>query len=81
LKIGTGVVATLFYTALNRTCFACGLAWVIFVSVSGQGGVVNSILSWKFWIPLSRLTFCAYLFHPLVQTTFLSSLRSLIHHT
>ncbi|GFR23672.1 nose resistant to fluoxetine protein 6, partial [Trichonephila clavata] len=72
------IVITSFYTAVNRSCYACGLAWVIFVCVIGQGGVVNSFLSWKFWIPLSRLTFCAYLVHPLIQTTYFASLRDSI---
>ncbi len=26
-------------------------------------GFVNDILSWPFWVPLSRLNFCAYLIH------------------
>ena len=29
-------------------------------------GLVNEILSAGFWIPLSRLTYCAYLVHPIV---------------
>ncbi len=28
-------------------------------------GLVNKILSARFWIPLSRLTYCAYLVHPI----------------
>ncbi|GFY77750.1 nose resistant to fluoxetine protein 6 [Trichonephila inaurata madagascariensis] len=55
--------------------FGCCLAWVILVCVNGQGGIVNSILSWKFWIPFSRLTFCAYLIHPIIETAYFSSLR------
>uniref|UniRef100_A0A0M3JDZ6 Nose resistant to fluoxetine protein 6 n=1 Tax=Anisakis simplex TaxID=6269 RepID=A0A0M3JDZ6_ANISI len=27
---------------------------------------VNSLLSWRAWIPLSRITFCAYLIHPIL---------------
>ncbi|GFR30456.1 nose resistant to fluoxetine protein 6 [Trichonephila clavata] len=72
-------VAASFYNALNRICFACGLAWVIFVCLIGQGGFVNSILSWKFFFPPSRLTFCAYLVHPIVQSVYYNSLRTLVH--
>ncbi|XP_055947829.1 nose resistant to fluoxetine protein 6-like [Argiope bruennichi] len=68
---------TAFYNALSRTGFALGLGWVIFVCVIGQGGVVNSILSWKALIPLSRLTYCAYLVHPIVIVTYFSSVRTL----
>ncbi|GBN51425.1 Nose resistant to fluoxetine protein 6 [Araneus ventricosus] len=68
-----------FYNALSRVGFASGLGWVIFVCVIGQGGIVNSILSWKALIPLSRLSYCAYLVHPIVLTTYLSSMRTLIY--
>ena len=29
-------------------------------------GLVNKLLSARFWIPLSRLTYCAYLVHPII---------------
>ncbi|GBO10265.1 Nose resistant to fluoxetine protein 6 [Araneus ventricosus] len=72
------MVASSFYNALNRTGFACGLAWVIFVCINDQGGVVNSILSCKLLIPLSRLTFCAYLLHPIIEIVYFSTVRRLI---
>ncbi|CAL1277772.1 unnamed protein product [Larinioides sclopetarius] len=71
-------VAASFYNALNRSGFACGLAWVIFVCINDQGGVVNSILSWKLLIPFSRLTFCAYLLHPIIEIVYFNSVRRLI---
>ncbi|KAF8797101.1 Nose resistant to fluoxetine protein 6 like protein [Argiope bruennichi] len=67
-----------FYNGLNRIGFALGLSWVIFVCVTGQGGVVNSLLSWKVWIPLSRLTYCAYLVHPIVQNGYYTSVRRMV---
>ncbi|KAF8796912.1 Nose resistant to fluoxetine protein 6 like protein [Argiope bruennichi] len=71
-------VGASFYNAFSRTIFGFGLAWVIFVCIEGQANIVNRILSWKPWIPLSRLTFCAYLIHPIVQTAYYNSLRTLI---
>ncbi|CAL1277755.1 unnamed protein product [Larinioides sclopetarius] len=71
-------IETSFYNALSRIGFSLGLAWVIFVCVIGQGDVVNSILSWKALIPLSRLTYCAYLVHPIVQSTYFGSIKSLL---
>ncbi|GBO45765.1 Nose resistant to fluoxetine protein 6, partial [Araneus ventricosus] len=67
-----------FYNGLNRIGFGLGLSWVIFVCVIGQGDVVNSLLSWKVWIPLSRLTYCAYLVHPIIQNGYYLSVRRLI---
>ncbi|XP_055947830.1 nose resistant to fluoxetine protein 6-like [Argiope bruennichi] len=72
-------VGASFYNALSRIGFSMGLGWVIFVCVIGQGGVVNRILSWKALIPLSRLTYCAYLLHPIVATTYSSSVRTFIN--
>ncbi|GBM82277.1 Nose resistant to fluoxetine protein 6 [Araneus ventricosus] len=72
-------VGASFYNALSRIGFSMGLGWVIFVCVIGQGGVVNSILSWKALIPLSRLSYCAYLVHPIVTTTYSSSVRTFIN--
>ncbi|GFR32796.1 nose resistant to fluoxetine protein 6 [Trichonephila clavata] len=69
------IIETAFYNAVSRTAFGCCLAWVIFVCINGQGGIVNSILSWKCFIPFSKLTFCAYLIHPIVETAYFSSLR------
>ncbi|GFY57918.1 nose resistant to fluoxetine protein 6 [Trichonephila inaurata madagascariensis] len=71
------IIEASFYNALNRTCFACGLAWVMFVCIIGQGDIVNAILSWKVWIPLSRLTFCAYLVHPIVEFVYYNSVKRL----
>ena len=42
-------------------------------------GWINTLLSWKGVIPLSRLTYCAYLFHPAVLYYYYSSRRQLIY--
>ncbi|XP_039271604.2 nose resistant to fluoxetine protein 6-like [Styela clava] len=55
-----------FYNAVSRPVWALGLSWVTIACVSGYGGPINSFLSWKFFVPLSRLSFCAYLIHPLI---------------
>ncbi|KAF8796918.1 nose resistant to fluoxetine protein 6-like [Argiope bruennichi] len=72
------LVGSSFYNALSHVGFALGLAWVIFVCIIGQAGVINSILSWKAWIPLSRLTYCAYLIHPIVLFGYYSSVKRLV---
>ncbi|GBM80809.1 Nose resistant to fluoxetine protein 6 [Araneus ventricosus] len=71
-------VGTSFYNALTHVGFASGVAWIIFVCVIGQGGAVNSILSWHLWLPFSRLSYCAYLFHPIIHQTYFMSTRALI---
>lgn len=40
-------------------------------------GIANKILSFKGWVPLSRLTYCAYLLNPLIiNSIYLSSENS-----
>lgn len=56
----------IIYGTLSRFAWSLALAWVIFACHNGLGGLVNKLLSARFWIPLSRLTYCAYLVHPII---------------
>ncbi|CAC5380351.1 unnamed protein product [Mytilus coruscus] len=64
-QLSTGVAA--LYNVLHKTVWGAAVCWVIFACATGNGGFVNTILSWKGLVPLSRLTYCAYLIHPLVM--------------
>jgi len=57
------------------------LATLIFVCHNGYGWIINSFLSMKIWIPLSRMTFNAYLVHPIVLTIIFGQLQKSIHYT
>ncbi|XP_078606530.1 nose resistant to fluoxetine protein 6-like isoform X2 [Branchiostoma floridae x Branchiostoma japonicum] len=39
------------YLTVHRTAWGLALAWVVFACVNGYGGIINTILSWKAWIP------------------------------
>ncbi|PRD25400.1 UNVERIFIED_CONTAM: nrf-6 [Trichonephila clavipes] len=69
------LVETIFYSSLHRVVWTLGVAWVVVNCANGQGGVVNYILSWKCWIPLGRLTYAAYLIHPIVQVSAVGNAR------
>lgn len=56
-------------TALSRTFWGFGISWLIVACITNNGGIVNTILSYKIWIPFSRLTFCAYLLNPFIITS------------
>lgn len=58
--------AALFYLSCARTAWSLALAWLVTACATGYGGWVNHILSWKLWAPLGRLTYGAYLVHPMV---------------
>ena len=44
-------------------------------------GLVNKFLSASYWIPLSRLTYSAYLVHPLVLSVFFGSFHHTVEYT
>ncbi|CAH3118340.1 unnamed protein product [Pocillopora meandrina] len=56
----------IIYGTFSRFAWSLALAWVIFACHNGLGGLVNKFLSARFWIPLGRLTYCAYLVHPII---------------
>lgn len=64
-----------FYASVHRTAWGVGVAWVILACVTGNGGLVNELLSSKLMIPLSRLTYAAYLVHPIVQFWYYLNLK------
>eukprot|EP00057_Strongylocentrotus_purpuratus_P001394 XP_001198703.2 PREDICTED: nose resistant to fluoxetine protein 6 [Strongylocentrotus purpuratus] len=61
------------YMAFSHFAWAIALSWVIFACHYGYGGWINDFLSWKAWIPLCRLTYGAYLFHPLIMHIFVGN--------
>jgi len=61
------------YGTFARCAWSLALAWVIFACHRGLGGLVDKILSARFWIPLSRLTYCAYLVHLIALITLIGS--------
>jgi hypothetical protein len=54
-------VEAFFYAGFNRFGWACSVGWIIFTCVKGHGGLINTFLSWKVFMPLGRLCFCAFL--------------------
>ena len=54
------------YEALGRIAFSLALAVLIILGISKNGGFVYSFLSLDFWEPLGKLTYGAYLIHPIL---------------
>ena len=44
-------------------------------------GWINELLSWRGFIPVSRLTYCAYLIHPVVMIVMSFSAHNLTYYT
>ena len=68
------------YIMLSRLAWGVGLGCVTYACHSGHGGWVNTFLSLGFWVPFSRLTFSAYLVHPIVLSVLISGYTGTIHY-
>ncbi|XP_056631522.1 nose resistant to fluoxetine protein 6-like, partial [Diorhabda sublineata] len=64
---GLVVPTSAFYASLGHSAWGLSISWITIACCSGYGGIVNSFLSCKFFLPLSRLTYCAYLIHPVLM--------------
>nr|XP_006818636.1 PREDICTED: nose resistant to fluoxetine protein 6-like [Saccoglossus kowalevskii] len=69
------------YVTFSKLVYGSAVAWVIFACHKGYGGPINQVLSWKLWIPLSRLTYCVYLIHPVMISTHNAKREVLMHYT
>nr|KAG5705740.1 hypothetical protein BaRGS_027399 [Batillaria attramentaria] len=69
-----------FYNAVNRQVWALCVSWVVVACVTGNGGFVNTILSWRALIPLSRLTYCVYLMHIMMMELYCTILLFTVLH-
>lgn len=69
------------YQMFSRLAWSIGVAIVIFVCHNGYGWIVNDFLSMQLWIPLSRLTFVAYLVHEIVLFMLIYTSRAPVHGT
>ncbi|XP_071511439.1 nose resistant to fluoxetine protein 6-like [Diadema antillarum] len=70
------LAGSVLYQMLSRFAWAVALSWVVFACKEGYGGWVNDILSWSAWLPLSRVTYSAYLLHPIVIYIFYGNLKT-----
>ncbi|EEB17717.1 conserved hypothetical protein [Pediculus humanus corporis] len=64
------------YISLHRLGWGLSISWIILSCLNKYGGFVNSILSWKAFVPLSRLTYCIFLSHMAVQQYQIGSART-----
>nr|XP_002741291.2 PREDICTED: nose resistant to fluoxetine protein 6-like [Saccoglossus kowalevskii] len=70
-----------FYMTVCRIAWGVAIGWLTFACLTGYGGPINAILSWKAWIPISRLTYTAYLIHIMVILVYMMYRDRLIHLT
>ncbi|KAL9976327.1 hypothetical protein ACROYT_G013617 [Oculina patagonica] len=69
------------YGTFSRFVWGLALAWVIYACHKGYGSLVNKFLSASYWIPLSRLTYSAYLLHPIVLGSYFGSFKQTVEYS
>ncbi|XP_039287756.1 nose resistant to fluoxetine protein 6 [Nilaparvata lugens] len=72
-------VSAAAYSSLSHTAWATCLAWIVIACSTGYGGYVNKFLSWTVLYPFSRVTYCAYLIHPIIIRIFAMRMDSPVH--
>lgn len=68
-----GELEAALYSSLARTLWACAVGWMVFACITEHGGIFNSLLSAPLFVPFSRLTYPAFLIHPIVIVAFYGS--------
>ncbi|XP_013161803.1 PREDICTED: nose resistant to fluoxetine protein 6-like [Papilio xuthus] len=69
------------YVSLHKLAWSIANGWLIIACCTGNGGILNKLLTWKVFVPISRLTFCAYLVNGIVELYYVSQLRHPLHVT
>ncbi|CAL1681830.1 unnamed protein product [Lasius platythorax] len=61
------VLVSSVYAALAHTAWAMAVAFIVIQCCTGSARMIDSLLSLRLTYPLSRLTYCAYLVHPVIM--------------
>lgn len=67
------------YNATHRIVWGACVCWVIFACATGNGGFINTLLSWSPFVPLARLSYCIFLSHFMIISTYFDSQKSLLY--
>ena len=63
------------FIALSRPLFILAIMGLMLCMTLDKGRMLKGFFSFKFWIPLSRLSYGVYLVFPLINATLISSLN------
>ncbi|XP_054007203.1 nose resistant to fluoxetine protein 6-like [Hylaeus anthracinus] len=67
------------YAALGHTAWALGVSFIVIQCCTGSARMIDSLLSLRLMFPLSRLTYCAYLVHPVIMLITVSQMDGPLH--
>ncbi|XP_046631179.1 nose resistant to fluoxetine protein 6-like isoform X4 [Daphnia pulicaria] len=63
------------YGVLHHSAWAITIGWIIFACTHGYGGIINRFLSWKLFLPFSRMSYAVYLIHVNLAISYGAQLR------
>ena len=61
------VPQTAIYVSVGHAAWGLSLMWMVMSCYWGLAQPVNKLLSYRAFLPLSRLTYCTYLLHPMIM--------------
>ena len=67
------------FEGLARSLWSSSVCWMIFACAIGQGGFISTLLEWKPFLVLGRLTFSTYLIHEIVILVYFQSRHTLYY--
>ena len=67
------------YAALGHTAWAIGVSFIVIQCCTGYARMIDSLLSLRLIYPLSRLTYCAYLVHPVIMVLTVNKMDGSLH--
>ncbi|XP_063709290.1 nose resistant to fluoxetine protein 6-like [Culicoides brevitarsis] len=70
-----------FYQLLHRWMWAFSVAWIIYACCTGNGGVINWILSVSLWRPFAKLSYGILLLHYPVAILMRAGMRTPVYWT
>mmetsp|Transcript_57535 Transcript_57535/g.79873 ORF Transcript_57535/g.79873 Transcript_57535/m.79873 type:complete len:188 (+) Transcript_57535:135-698(+) len=69
------------YNSFGRLAFVLSIGGMCALNASGNGGIVYAFLTLPFWEPMGKLTFGAYLIHPVLLRIYYYSQYDLMYFT
>ncbi|KAJ6640801.1 Nose resistant to fluoxetine protein 6 [Pseudolycoriella hygida] len=72
------ILSTIF-NSVNRLLWSLAVAITIFICITNSGASVNKFLSSPIWKPLSKLSFCIYVLHYIIQLMKMGQNRTTIY--
>ncbi|XP_053948388.1 nose resistant to fluoxetine protein 6-like [Anastrepha ludens] len=68
-------VESFLYAGFHKVAWNLSVAWLVMAATTGHAGWLQNFLSSRFFVPISRLTYCAYLSNGIVELYHSSTLR------